>query len=152
MPTSTRWHVLTAVGQAAILTMFAPFTDTTSILTTCDVGEFDAALERATSDEWSLDSFPWYAVRLQPAAVSRLLLRGEHVLPTGTIYSSHARGPPSPEPVSFRKRADDARRGSASLTRAMSDAWIATLPSANRSERTPTRSYADGVAHREETR
>jgi hypothetical protein len=97
MPTSTRWHVLTAVGQAAILTMFAPFTDTTSILTTCDVGEFDAALERATSDEWSLDSFPWYAVRLQPAAVSRLLLRGEHVLPTGTIYSSHARGPPSPD-------------------------------------------------------
>ena len=87
--------MLTPVGLAAILTMLAPFTDTTSILTICDVGEFDAALERATSDEWSIDFSPWYAVSPQPAAVSRLLLRGEHVLPTGTISSSHARGPPS---------------------------------------------------------
>jgi hypothetical protein len=48
--------VLTPVGLAAILTMLVPFTDTrlrdsTSILTICDVGEFDAAVERATSDE-----------------------------------------------------------------------------------------------------
>lgn len=86
--------MLTAVGLAGILTMLAPSTDTTSILTICDVGEFDAALELATSDEWSIDSFPWYAVSPQPAAVSRLLLRAEQVLPTGTISSSHARAPP----------------------------------------------------------
>jgi hypothetical protein len=98
------------------------FADTTSILTICDticdVAEFDAALERATSDEWSLDSFPWYAVSPQPRAVSRLLRRSEHVLPTGTISSSHARGPPSPGRVSpsvargrraARKRLVDAR-------------------------------------------
>lgn len=94
--------MLTAVGLAAILTMLAPSSDTTSILTICDVGDFDAALERATSDEWRLDSFPWYAVRPQPAAVSRLLLKGEHVLPTGTISSSHARGPPSPDQSALR--------------------------------------------------
>ena len=78
--------------------MLAPFAGTTSILTICDVGEFDATRERVTSDEWSIDSSPWYAVGPQPTAVSRLFLRSEHVLPTGTIFSSHARGPPSPDP------------------------------------------------------
>ena len=96
------------VRLAAILIMRAPFTGTTSIFTICDIVEFDAALERATSDEWGVDSSPWYAVSPQPSAVSRVLLRSERVLPTGTISSSHARGPPRTG-LLRRSDADDAR-------------------------------------------
>jgi len=96
------------VRRAAILTMHAPFTDTTSIFTIWDIVEFDAALERATSDEWGVDSSPWYAVSPQPTAVSRVLGRSERVLPTGTIASSHARGPPRTG-LLRRSDADDAR-------------------------------------------